>query len=163
MKDTEIKVNNKTVGEYDMCKDLPVIFMDFTTSVVQTTGNNAQNVYTIKVDQKKLIECYKRNMRLHILFSAIGDGIQNNSRFELVFPFFREMKHNTISGGNVYMSMCIAAPSTVIDGTPQFSGMIPEEKFSSGDISFGEGFGFTVRSVNTVTTLEFLKVYASIY
>lgn len=163
MKDTEIVVAGKCVGEYDMCKDLPVIFMDFTTDVTKTSGNNAHNVYTIKVDPKKLNECYKRNMRLHILFSAFGNGIQNNSRFELVFPFFGEMKHNAISGNYVYVSMRIAAPSTVIDGMPEFSGAIPGEKFSSGNISFDDGFGFTIRSVDAVTTLEFLKVYASIY
>lgn len=160
MKDTEITVAGKCVGEYDMCKDLPVIFMDFTTDGGQTAS---QNVYTIKVDPKKLTECYRRNMRLHILFSAIGDGIQNNSRFELIFPFFGEMKYNAISGNYVYVSMRVAAPSTVIDGMPEFSGAIPGEKFSSGNISFDDGFGFTVRSVNTATTLEFLKVYASIY
>lgn len=73
MKDTEITVAGKCVGEYDMCPD-PVMFdLPFGVDIVKSTNNEGDGIYNVyqahvHIQNKKLInEMCERNMSLHII------------------------------------------------------------------------------------------------
>lgn len=93
MKDTEISVAGKVVGEYDMCPDPKVVNFTFDDPDITTTDSGQSIVVGLSNDSINKFEmCYRRNMHLHFIYTV------DDVSYDSVFRFMKDCGHIRASG-----------------------------------------------------------------
>lgn len=167
MIDTEIIVNRKCVGKYDLCKDRPMFDLDYVVRV-----GSKMNTYTrINVDLQNIAqinECYKRNMHVALTLLNVSFGIVLSSNFvNIKFPRIKDTMTSMTPSGDAILICGTYAPiasDTIIECTLRFD--LDDNEYSKGNIKINNGklyFNYPNALLENITESDYDKVVVEAY